>query len=48
MSFLMEPIELVAGVGVVISGTLGIMKTKVGLWRIPFALFILTGVFMSF
>lgn len=48
MSFLMEPIELVAGIGVVISGTLGIMKTKVGLWRIPFALFILTGVFMSF
>lgn len=47
MSLLMEPVELVAGLGVTISGFLGILRTKVALWRIPFGLFALTGVFMS-
>jgi hypothetical protein len=42
-----ESIELFAGIGVFIAGVLGILRTKIGLWKIPFALFILTGLFMT-
>lgn len=47
MTLLIETIELVAGLGVLAAGVLGSLKTKVGLWRIPFVLFVLTGFFMT-